>query len=50
MMLRRSKIFIVTVTQIAVSSVGAAYHGQHLLKCFNVPYDQRYIFQPVEPD
>jgi hypothetical protein len=29
MMLRRSKIFIVTLTQIAASSVGAAYHGQH---------------------
>jgi hypothetical protein len=28
--LRRSKIFIATVTQIAVSSVGAVYHGQHL--------------------
>jgi hypothetical protein len=30
MLLRRSKIFIVTVTPIAVSSGGAAYHGQHL--------------------
>ena len=53
MVLRRSKIFIVTVTRIAVSSVGAAYHGQRLteqLKRFNETHDQRYIFQPVEPD
>jgi hypothetical protein len=21
-----------------------------LLKCLNVPHDQRYIFQPVDPD
>src|SRR5262245_3334148 len=28
--LRRSKIFIATDIQIAVSSVGAAYYGQHL--------------------
>src|SRR5262249_53470332 len=28
--LRRSKIFIATGIQIAVSSVGAAYYGQHL--------------------
>jgi hypothetical protein len=111
--LRRSKIFIATGIQIAVSSVGAAYYGQHLhihivfavhvaaesdglqadspgrkisvrfptpihssapvikyiknqqehhrcksfseeyvelLKRFNVPHDQRYIFQPVNPD
>ena len=47
MVLRRSKIFIVTVTRIAVSSVGAAYI--ELLKRFNVPHDPRYIFQPVEP-
>ena len=65
--LRRSKIFIVIDIQIALSSVGAAYYGQHLhadlhpyrfrgagaaelLKRFNVPHDQRYIFQPVDPD
>ena len=28
--LRRSKIFIVIGIQIAISSVGAAYYGQHL--------------------
>ena len=31
MVLRRSKIFIATGIQIAVSSVGAAYYGQHLV-------------------
>ena len=30
--LRRSKIFIATGIQIAISSVGAAYYGQHLCK------------------
>jgi predicted transcriptional regulator len=75
----------VTAKQIAISSIGAAYYGQHLhtdlhpycfrctrtaepdparthqrksfsqeyvelLKRFNVPHDQRYIFPPVEPD
>ena len=47
-MLRRSKIFIVTGVQIAVSSVGAAYHGQHLHANLH-PYRFCYS-RPAEPD
>ena len=72
-MLRRSKVFIVTGVQIAVSSVDRhiiantytqiyihivfavrrkSFNEEYvkLLKRFNVPHNQRYLFQAVNSD
>jgi hypothetical protein len=47
-MLRRSKIFIVTAKKIAISSIGAAYHGEHLYTDLD-PYCFR-CTRTAEPD
>ena len=38
-----------TYTQIHIHIVFAVQE-RRMLKRFNVPHDQRYIFQPVDPD